>query len=179
MFNHILVPIDGSETSMLAVSKASGLALAFGSRITLIHVIDNYPFIGVGADYALGQNEYLAAATSTGGVTNKQVGRVGDTPVIGAGCYADDVAAVSATGTGEMFIRTVAAHDVAAQMRYAGLPLEEAARRVVMEKLPAINGRGGLIAVDRAGNVTLPFNTEGMYRGFARVGETVNVSIYG
>ena len=65
MFNHILVPIDGSETSMLAVSKASGLALAFGSRITLIHVIDNYPFIGVGADYALGQNEYIAAATSS------------------------------------------------------------------------------------------------------------------
>ncbi|WP_354682338.1 isoaspartyl peptidase/L-asparaginase [Cupriavidus necator] len=121
----------------------------------------------------------LAAATSTGGVTNKQVGRVGDTPVIGAGCYADDVAAVSATGTGEMFIRTVAAHDVSAQMRYAGLSLEESARRVVMEKLRAINGRGGLIAVDRAGNVTLPFNTEGMYRGFARVGEAVNVSIYG
>jgi nucleotide-binding universal stress UspA family protein len=65
MFNHILVPIDGSETSMVAVSKASGLALAFGSRITLIHVVDNYPFIGVGADYALGQNEYLAAATSS------------------------------------------------------------------------------------------------------------------
>jgi nucleotide-binding universal stress UspA family protein len=65
MFNHILVPIDGSETSMYAVSKASGLALAFGSRITLIHVIDNYPFTGVGADYALGQNEYLAAATSS------------------------------------------------------------------------------------------------------------------
>lgn len=121
----------------------------------------------------------LAAATSTGGVTNKQAGRVGDTPLIGAGCYADDVAAVSATGTGEMFIRTVAAHDVAAQMRYAGVPLEEAARRVVMEKLPAIQGRGGLIAVDRAGNVTLPFNTEGMYRGVARVGEAVNVSIYG
>ncbi|MDT4824339.1 Isoaspartyl peptidase [compost metagenome] len=121
----------------------------------------------------------LAAATSTGGVTNKRVGRVGDTPVIGAGCYADDVVAVSATGTGEMFIRTVAAHDVSAQMRYAGLPLEESARRVVMEKLVAIEGRGGLIAVDRAGNVTLPFNTEGMYRGFARVGGAVNVSIYG
>ena len=121
----------------------------------------------------------LAAATSTGGVTNKQVGRVGDTPIVGAGCFADDVAAVSATGTGEMFIRTVAAYDVAAQMRYAGVPLQEAARRVVMEKLPAIEGRGGLIAVDREGNVTLPFNTEGMYRGFARVGEPVNVWIYG
>ncbi|GJG95590.1 isoaspartyl peptidase/L-asparaginase family protein [Cupriavidus pauculus] len=124
-------------------------------------------------------NGNLAAATSTGGVTNKQVGRVGDTPVLGAGCYADDVAAVSATGTGEMFIRTAAAFDVSAQMRYAGLSLEESARRVVMEKLTAIHGRGGLIAVDRAGNVTLPFNTEGMYRGVARVGEPVNVWIYG
>lgn len=124
-------------------------------------------------------NGNLAAATSTGGVTNKQVGRVGDTPLLGAGCYADDVAAVSATGTGEMFIRTAAAFDVSAQMRYAGLSLEESARRVVMEKLPAIHGRGGLIAVDRAGNVTLPFNTEGMYRGVARVGEPVNVWIYG
>ena len=89
------------------------------------------------------------------------------------------MAAVSATGTGEMFIRTAAAFDVSAQMRYAGLSLEESARRVVMEKLPAIQGRGGLIAVDRAGNVTLPFNTEGMYRGVARVGEPVNVWIYG
>jgi len=124
-------------------------------------------------------NGNLAAATSTGGVTNTQVGRVGDTPVIGAGCYADDIAAVSATGTGEMFIRTVAAFDVSAQMRYAGLSLEESARRVVMEKLVAIHGRGGLIAVDRDGNVSLPFNTEGMYRGVARVGEPVNVWIYG
>ncbi|AOY95813.1 beta-aspartyl-peptidase [Cupriavidus sp. USMAA2-4] len=121
----------------------------------------------------------LAAATSTGGVTNKLVGRVGDSPLIGAGCYADDVAAVSCTGTGEMFIRAVAAHDVVAQMRYAGLSLQEAARRVVMEKLPAIRGRGGLIAVDRAGNVALPFNTEGMYRGSARVDGPVEVSIYG
>jgi len=121
----------------------------------------------------------LAAATSTGGMTNKQAGRVGDSPIIGAGCYADDLVAVSTTGTGEMFIRAVAAYDVAARMRYAGLSLEEAARRVVMEKLPAIQGRGGLIAVDRAGNVTLPFNTEGMYRGFARPGEPANVWIYG
>ncbi len=104
---------------------------------------------------------------------------MGDTPLVGAGCYADDVAAVSATGTGEMFIRTVAAHDVSAQMRYAGLSLEESARRVVMEKLPAIGGRGGLIAVDRAGNITLPFNTEGMYRGFAHASGPVTVAIYG
>ena len=98
------------------------------------------------------------------------------------GDHRDDLSyfcASNATGTGEMFIRTVAAYDVAAQMRYAGVLLEEAARRVVMEKLPAIEGRGGLIAVDREGNVTLPFNTEGLYRGFARVGEPVNVWIYG
>ncbi|MHA6833040.1 isoaspartyl peptidase/L-asparaginase family protein [Ralstonia pseudosolanacearum] len=120
----------------------------------------------------------LAAATSTGGVTNKQVGRVGDTPLIGAGCYANGTAAVSCTGTGEMFIRAVAAYDVAAQMEYAGKPLAEACDDVVMRKLVAIGGRGGLIAVDAHGNVALPFNTEGMYRGFARGDAAPEVSIY-
>ncbi|WP_432260067.1 isoaspartyl peptidase/L-asparaginase family protein [Cupriavidus sp. TMH.W2] len=163
----------------MALLDHDAAALAAQGEIRLGDPIDPDNKFGTVGAVACDSRGNLAAATSTGGVTNKQVGRVGDTPVIGAGCYADDVAAVSATGTGEMFIRTVAAHDVAAQMRYAGLPLEEAARRVVKEKLPAINGRGGLIAVDRAGNVTLPFNTEGMYRGFARVGEAVNVSIYG
>ena len=120
----------------------------------------------------------LAAATSTGGVTNKKVGRVGDTPIIGAGCFANNVAAVSCTGTGEMFIRAVAAYDVAAQMEYAGKSLADASDDVVMRKLMAINGRGGLIAVDAHGNVALPFNTEGMYRGFARGAEAPVVSIY-
>ncbi len=120
----------------------------------------------------------LAAATSTGGLTNKQVGRVGDTPLIGAGCYANRTAAVSCTGTGEMFIRAVAAYDVAAQMAYAGKPLAEACDDVVMRKLVAIEGRGGLVAVDAHGNVALPFNTEGMYRGFARGAEAPVVSIY-
>ncbi len=120
----------------------------------------------------------LAAATSTGGVTNKKVGRVGDTPIVGAGCFANNVAAVSCTGTGEMFIRAVAAYDVAAQMEYAGKSLAEATDDVVMRKLVAIQGRGGLIAVDAQGNVALPFNTEGMYRGFARGAEAPVVSIY-
>lgn len=116
---------------------------------------------------ALDAHGNVAAATSTGGMTNKRVGRIGDTPLIGAGCYADNATvAVSATGTGEMFIRMVAAHDVAAQMAYAGVPLQEAARRVVMDKLPRIAGRGGLIAVDAQGNVAMPFNTDGMYRGY-------------
>ncbi|WP_199028172.1 isoaspartyl peptidase/L-asparaginase family protein [Ralstonia sp. ASV6] len=120
----------------------------------------------------------LAAATSTGGVTNKKVGRVGDTPIVGAGCFANNVAAVSCTGTGEMFIRAVAAYDVAAQMEYAGKSLADASDDVVMRKLMAINGRGGLIAVDAQGNVALPFNTEGMYRGFARGAQAPVVSIY-
>lgn len=122
---------------------------------------------------------HLAAATSTGGMTNKQAGRVGDTPIVGAGCYANDATvAVSCTGTGEPFMRALAAHDVSALMAYAGLPLAEAAERVVMQTLPALGGRGGLIAVDASGEVCMPFNTEGMYRGYVRVGEAPVVAIY-
>ncbi len=121
----------------------------------------------------------LAAATSTGGITNKQVGRVGDAPIIGAGCYANNrTCAVSTTGTGEMYIRMVAAYDISALMEYTGAPLEAAAAKVMHEKLPSIEGKGGLIAVDAQGNVTLPFNTEGMYRGCGRVGEAPAVAIY-
>ncbi|CAB3780639.1 isoaspartyl peptidase/L-asparaginase family protein [Paraburkholderia fynbosensis] len=138
----------------------------------------NRKFGTVGA-VALDRHGHVAAATSTGGVTNKQVGRVGDTPLIGAGCYADDATcAVSTTGSGEMFMRMVAAYDVAAQMAYRHVSLQEAAYDVVMNRLPKIDGRGGLIAVDARGNVTLPFNTEGMYRGFARLGETPVTAIY-
>ncbi|AOJ78023.1 isoaspartyl peptidase [Burkholderia ubonensis] len=122
---------------------------------------------------------HVAAATSTGGITNKQPGRVGDSPIIGAGCYADDATcAVSSTGTGEMFIRMATAHDVAAQIAYRGVSVAEAAYDVVMNKLPRIAGRGGIIAVDAHGNVTMPFNTEGMYRGYARVGAAPVVGIY-
>ena len=121
----------------------------------------------------------LAAATSTGGMTNKQAGRVGDSPIIGAGCYAsNNTVAISSTGTGEVFMRTVAAYDVAALMEYAGLTLAEATHKVVQEKLLPLGGSGGIIAVDKFGNVELPFNSEGMYRGFARVGEAPVVSIY-
>ncbi|KVZ40413.1 isoaspartyl peptidase/L-asparaginase family protein [Burkholderia ubonensis] len=122
---------------------------------------------------------HVAAATSTGGITNKQPGRVGDSPIIGAGCYADDATcAVSSTGTGEMFIRLATAHDVAAQIAYRGVSVAEAAYDVVMNKLPRIAGRGGIIAVDAHGNVTMPFNTDGMYRGYARVGAAPVVGIY-
>ncbi|MFJ3045263.1 isoaspartyl peptidase/L-asparaginase family protein [Herbaspirillum chlorophenolicum] len=111
----------------------------------------------------------LAAATSTGGITNKQPGRVGDSPLIGAGCYASNsTAAVSATGTGEAFMRTAACYDVAARMAYAGDTLQQAADKVVFQLLPMIGGRGGLIALDAQGNLALPFNTEGMYRAYGR-----------
>jgi beta-aspartyl-peptidase (threonine type) len=121
----------------------------------------------------------LAAATSTGGMTNKQPGRIGDSPSIGAGTYADNrSAAISCTGPGEMFIRAAAAHDVCARMAYAGLSLEEAAHEVMMKALPAIGGRGGMIAVDARGNLAMPFNSEGMYRGYARVGEEPHTAIF-
>jgi beta-aspartyl-peptidase (threonine type) len=107
----------------------------------------------------------LAAATSTGGMTAKLPGRVGDTPLIGAGTFADNATcAVSATGHGEFYIRWAAAHDVSARMRYLGESVGQAAQNVVAG-LAGVGGSGGLIAVDRAGNVALPFNSQGMYRG--------------
>lgn len=121
----------------------------------------------------------LAAAVSTGGMTNKRPGRVGDSPIVGAGIYADNRSvAVAATGTGEHFMRTVASYDVAARMMYAGEPLEAAARRTIFERLEAVGGRGGLIAVDHAGNLAMPFNTTGMYRGWVREGDTINTAIF-
>ena len=141
--------------------------------------IDPTKKFGTVGAVALDAHGHLAAATSTGGITNKQAGRVGDAPLIGAGCYANDATcAVSTTGTGEMFIRMLAAYDVSAQMEYRGVSLEEASSDVVMNKLPRIEGRGGLVAVDARGNVVLPFNTEGMYRGYARVGEAPVTAIY-
>jgi beta-aspartyl-peptidase (threonine type) len=119
---------------------------------------------------------HLAAATSTGGMTNKRFGRVGDTAIIGAGTYADDVCAVSCTGHGEFFMRGVTAYDVAARMNYRGLALQAAAHET-LERLTAIGGDGGFIAVDTKGQVVLPFNSEGMYRAF-RTPESSSVAIY-
>ncbi|NUQ25334.1 MAG: isoaspartyl peptidase/L-asparaginase [Saprospiraceae bacterium] len=120
----------------------------------------------------------LAAGTSTGGMTNKRWNRLGDSPVIGAGTFADNnTCAISCTGHGEFFIRYVVAYDVAALMEYKNLSLEDAANTVVMDKLVKAGGEGGLIAVDKNGNVAMPFNSEGMYRGYSRPGERV-VEIY-
>lgn len=123
---------------------------------------------------ALDQHGNLAAATSTGGMTGKRFGRVGDSPIIGAGNYANNLTcAVSATGHGEYFIRNVVAHDISAQMLYKGISLEEAANNNIMEKLKVQGGFGGVIAVDRYGNVAMPFNTSAMFRGYLKsTGET-------
>jgi len=121
----------------------------------------------------------LAAATSTGGMTAKPPGRVGDTPIIGGGTFADNATcAVSGTGHGEIFIRWTAAAEIAARMRHAGQSLDQAATAVVMDDLAPNDGSGGLIAVDRLGNVSMPFNCEGMYRGMVRQGEDAQTFIY-
>jgi beta-aspartyl-peptidase (threonine type) len=117
---------------------------------------------------ALDSHGNLAAATSTGGMTNKRWGRIGDSPVIGAGTYANNNSvAISCTGHGEYFIRAVVAYDISCLMEYAGMTLEQACEKVVMDKLVKMGGEGGLIAVDNHGNICLPFNSEGMYRGLA------------
>jgi L-asparaginase / beta-aspartyl-peptidase len=119
----------------------------------------------------------LAAATSTGGMTNKKYGRVGDTALIGQGTYADDACAVSCTGHGEFFMLGVTAYDVAARMRYKGLGLEQAALEAI-DHLAAIGGEGGLIAVDAQGSITMPFNSEGMYRGSISFATPARTEIY-
>src|SRR5678815_577884 len=121
----------------------------------------------------------IAAATSTGGMTNKKYGRIGDTPIIGAGTYANNkTCAISCTGHGEPFIRAVAAYDVSCLMEYKGMSLREAMNEVVNVKLPAMEGEGGMIGVDAKGNMALIFNSAGMYRAAKSSDGTALVSIY-
>lgn len=128
---------------------------------------------------ALDVHGNIAAATSTGGMTNKKFGRVGDSPMIGAGTYASNAScAVSCTGHGEFFIRAVVAYDVACLVEYKGLTLAQACEKVVNDKLVKLGGEGGLIALDKAGNISLVFNSEGMYRGYKRQGEEMYLGIY-
>lgn len=141
--------------------------------------LDERSKMGTVGAVALDYAGNLAAATSTGGMTNKLPGRVGDSPIVGAGCYANNASvAVSCTGTGEVFMRTLAAYDLSALMEYGNLSLQEACERVILEKLPALGGSGGAVAVDREGNVALPFNSEGMYRAYAYAGDTPSIGIY-
>jgi beta-aspartyl-peptidase (threonine type) len=136
-----------------------------------------HKFGTVGA-VALDQAGNLAAGTSTGGMTNKRFGRVGDVPVIGAGTYANERCAVSATGHGEYFIRYTVARDICSRMEYLDLPLLEAAHWVVMDTLVKAGGEGGVIAMDAQGNVAMPFNSTGMYRGYMGPEGTPSVAIF-
>lgn len=121
----------------------------------------------------------LAAATSTGGMTNKRYSRIGDSPIIGSGTFADNsTCAISCTGHGEFFLRAVVAHDIACLMEYRGLSLAEACRVVVHDKLAPVGGEGGLVAVDASGHVALPFNSEGMYRASLTSNSPLYIGIY-
>ncbi len=145
-------------------------------RVQLDHSDKKFGTVGAVAMDAQGN---LAAATSTGGMTNKKWGRVGDSPIIGAGTYANnETCAISCTGHGELFIRTVVAHDISCLMEYKGLSLQEACDVLVMDKLVKIDGEGGLIAVDKAGNIAMPFNSEGMYRACKSSNGREEVLIY-
>ena len=127
---------------------------------------------------ALDREGNLAAATSTGGNTNKRPGRLGDTPIIGAGTYANNqTCAISATGDGEYFIRLVAGHEISALMEHCAMPLERAAQAVIA-KITDLGGAGGLIAIDKDGNISLPFNTAGMYRGHVDLTGRAVIEIY-
>jgi beta-aspartyl-peptidase (threonine type) len=142
------------------------------SALTISHV-------GTVGAVALDGEGRLAAATSTGGMTGKRYNRIGDTPIIGAGTYADDRScAVSATGHGEVFIRAAVAHDVCSRMRFGGRALHDAVREVVLEELTRLRGDGGVIAIDARGEIAMEFNSEGMFRASRRAGEEAHIAIY-
>jgi L-asparaginase / beta-aspartyl-peptidase len=142
------------------------------SPLTISHV-------GTVGAVALDRRGRLAAATSTGGLTGKRYQRIGDSPIIGAGTYADDRAcAVSATGHGEVFIRAAVAHDICARVRFGRRSLAAAVHEVVLEELPALGGEGGVIAIDPQGHIAMEFNSEGMFRASRISGEAPQVDIY-
>jgi L-asparaginase / beta-aspartyl-peptidase len=144
-------------------------------KVQLDHSDKKFGTVGA---VALDKEGNLAAATSTGGMTNKKFGRIGDSPIPGAGTYANNnTCAISCTGHGELFIRSVVAYDISCLMEYKGLSLHDACELVVHDKLVKIGGEGGLVAVDKQGNISMPFNSEGMYRA-CRTKDRNEVKIY-
>jgi beta-aspartyl-peptidase (threonine type) len=142
------------------------------SALTISH-------LGTVGAVALDVDGRLAAATSTGGMTGKRYNRIGDSPIIGAGTYADDRScAVSATGHGEVFIRAAVAHDICSRIRFGGRTLSEAVGEVVLEELPKLGGEGGVIAIDRGGEIAMEFNSDGMFRAGRKSGEEARIAIY-
>lgn len=183
--SHVLLIGDGAEVfakkmGVVQVDKTyfldkSELGKKSGQLIDQLH---DSKFGTVGA-VALDAQGNLAAGTSTGGMRNKKYGRVGDVPIIGAGTYAHNAsAAVSCTGHGEFFIRTVAAYEVAALMKYKGLSLKAATEEVIFTQLQPIGGSGGLIAIDAQGNISMPFNSGSMFRASVDVNGKITVAIF-
>lgn len=188
---HVMLCRDGAE----AFAKSIGLTFqdddyffdafrhdqwqqALKENVVQLDHADDKKFGTVGA-VALDVHGNLAAATSTGGMTNKRWGRVGDSPVIGAGTYANNkTCAISCTGHGEYFIRAVVAYDISCLIEYKGLSLQQACDVVVHDKLVKLGGEGGLIAADTSGNICLPFNSSGMYRGWLKNDVPPTVRIY-
>ena len=155
------------------------LEIKDSDKFQLDHSVKKDSKFGTVGAVACDNQGNVAAATSTGGMTNKRFGRVGDSPMIGAGNYANNkTCAVSCTGSGEFFIRGVVAYDVSCLMEYKGLTVAEAAGEVINHRILELGGDGGLIAVDSKGNVALPFNTEGMYRGFRNSTGEEKIAIY-
>jgi L-asparaginase / beta-aspartyl-peptidase len=176
---HVLLVRDGAEK----FAREYGIEMADPSyfftqkRYDALLKAQKHGTVGA---VALDKAGNLAAATSTGGMTNKMTGRVGDTPIIGAGTYANNkTCAISATGHGEFFIRYTVAHDISALMEYKGLTLAEAANEVIFGKLKPLNANGGVIAVDKDGNFEMVFNTSGMFRGYVMAGGECEVLIFG
>ena len=170
---------DARMVQLLRMREGGGGRTALDHSVQASAPLDEDRKFGTVGAVARDRQGRLAAAVSTGGLTNKRPGRVGDSPLVGCGLYANDATcAVSATGTGEHFIRAVAAHDVHARMFHAGRSLEEATNEVVHGSLKLLGGEGGLVAVDTRGNVCMPFNSRGMYRGSVRSGQPPRTEIF-
>ena len=165
---------SGDAPQTVAPAPADTVLLFIGPKSLVAGAED-----GHAVALAVDRHGNLAAATSTGGVTNKRFGRIGDSPLVGSGTYANNLTcAVSCTGYGEYFIRGVVAYDLSCLMEYAGLNLNEAARKVIWEKQLALGGDGGLIAVDAQGGIVLEFNSEGMYRAWEQEGAAPQTAIF-
>lgn len=163
----------------IAIKDSDKTQLDHSSSASAKATVDKEKKFGTVGAVALDMDGNLAAATSTGGMTNKRYGRIGDTPIIGAGTYANNnTCAISCTGHGEFFIRAVVAYDISCLMEYKNLSLKQACEKVVNDKLIKMGGEGGLIALDKNGNIELPFNSDGMYRAWQKNEEEVAVKIY-
>jgi beta-aspartyl-peptidase (threonine type) len=168
-----------TEMRWQQLQKAIGLEKKWNERNAAARKPGPEQKSGTVGAVALDQAGNLAAATSTGGMSNSRYGRIGDSPIIGAGTYANNsTCAISATGHGEFIIRSVLAYDLSALMEYHGLSLNEAAEKVIFGRFKELGGTGGLVAIDRHGNFALPFNTPGMYRGHFLQGQKPETAVY-